>query len=95
MPLELLLPALSPPGQKHASLAIAQEASCLGASGQVSGLPESPICMLLHRPPAYIHSVHMIIYVATDQNHVPRVHVPMPSDPEGLDRILDPEGVER
>ena len=33
--------------------------------------------------------------MATDQNHVPRVHVPMPSDPEGLDRILDPEGVER
>ena len=34
-------------------------------------------------------------HMATDQNHVPRVHVPMPSDPEGLDRILDPEGVEQ
>ena len=33
--------------------------------------------------------------MATDQNHVPRVHVPMLSDPEGLDRILDPESVER
>ena len=33
--------------------------------------------------------------MATNQNHVPRVHVPMLSDPEGLDRILDPEGVER
>ena len=33
--------------------------------------------------------------MATDQNHVPRVHVPTLSDPEGLDRRLDPEGVER
>ena len=31
----------------------------------------------------------------TNQNHVPRVHVSMVSDPEGLDRILDPESVER
>ena len=30
-------------------------------------------------------------HVATDQKHVPRVHGPMLSDPEGLDRILDPE----
>ena len=35
------------------------------------------------------------IHMAADQNHVPPLHVPMPSDPEGLDRILDPEGVER
>ena len=35
------------------------------------------------------------LYMATHQNPVPRVHVPMLSDPEGLDRILDPEGVER
>ena len=35
------------------------------------------------------------IHMATDQNHVPPLHVPMPSDPEGPDRILDPEGVER
>ena len=34
-------------------------------------------------------------HMATDQNHVPRAHVPKLSDPEGLDRILDPEGVER
>ena len=34
-------------------------------------------------------------HVATDQNHVPRVHVPMLSDQEGLDRILDPESGER
>ena len=33
--------------------------------------------------------------MATDQNHVPRVFIRMLSDPEGLDRILDPEGVER
>ena len=33
--------------------------------------------------------------MATDQNDVPRVHVSMLSDPEGLDRIVDPEGVER
>ena len=31
----------------------------------------------------------------TDKNHMPPVHVPMLSDPEGLDRVLDPEGVER
>ena len=37
----------------------------------------------------------MMFHMATDQNHVPRVHVPMLSDPEGLDRIVDPEGVER
>ena len=34
-------------------------------------------------------------YLATDHNHVPRVHVPMLSDPEGLDGTLDPEGLER
>ena len=39
----------------------------------------------------YVHKQ----YMATNQNHVPRVHVPMLSDPERLDRILDPEGVER
>ena len=39
--------------------------------------------------------VYIHVYMATDQNHVPSVHVPMLSDPEGLDRILDPEGVER
>ena len=33
--------------------------------------------------------------MATNRNHVPRVHVPMLSGPESLDRILDPEGVER
>ena len=38
---------------------------------------------------------HESPHMAADQNHVPRVHVPMLSDPEGLDRILDPEGVER
>ena len=32
---------------------------------------------------------------ATDENHLPRVQVPMLSDPEGLDRTLDPEGLER
>ena len=36
-----------------------------------------------------------VIYLATIKKHVPRVHVPMLSDPEGLDRIFDPEGVER
>ena len=34
-------------------------------------------------------------YVATDQNHMPHVHVPMVADPEGLDCTLDPEGLER
>ena len=33
--------------------------------------------------------------MATDQNHMPRVHVPMLSDPKGLDRTLDPEGLEQ
>ena len=32
--------------------------------------------------------------MATDQDHVPRVHVPMPCDPKGLHHILDPEGLE-
>ena len=32
--------------------------------------------------------------MATDQNDVPRIHVPMLSDPEGLDRTLDPEGLD-
>ena len=31
-------------------------------------------------------SVGSAEYMATDQNHVPRVHVPMLSDPEGLER---------
>ena len=39
--------------------------------------------------------MHFNCHLALDQNHVPRVHVPMLSDPEGLDRTLDPEGVER
>ena len=34
-------------------------------------------------------------HMATGHNHVPRGHVPMLSDPEGLDRTLDPEGLER
>ena len=46
-----------------------------------------------------VQILHIYIYIyicmVTDQNHVPRVHVPMLSDPEGLDRVLDPEGVER
>ena len=33
--------------------------------------------------------------MATDQNHMPRVHVPMLSDPEGLDGTLDPEVLEQ
>ena len=33
--------------------------------------------------------------MAAGQNHVPRVHVPMLSDPEGLDRTLDRESLER
>ena len=35
------------------------------------------------------------LQMATDQSHVPRVHVPMLSDPEGLDRTLDPEDLEQ
>ena len=51
---------------------------------------------LLGDAPDLIYKRHRHKYnMATDQNHVPRVHVPMLSDPEGLDRILDPEGVER
>ena len=34
-------------------------------------------------------------HMATDQKHVPRVNVPMLSDLEGLDRVLDPKGVEQ
>ena len=39
--------------------------------------------------------MYICIYLATDQNHVTRVYVPILSDSEGLDRILDPEGLER
>ena len=34
-------------------------------------------------------------HVATDQNRVPRVRVPTLSDPEGLDRSLGTESLER
>ena len=37
----------------------------------------------------------MLGYMATDRNHVPRVHVPMLPDLEGLDRTRDVEGLER
>ena len=30
-----------------------------------------------------------------DQNHLPVVHVPVLSDPEGLHRTLAPEGLDR
>ena len=43
--------------------------------------------------------IYTCVYMATYQNHVPparvRVHVPMLSDPEGLDLTLGPESLER
>ena len=33
--------------------------------------------------------------MATHQNRMPRVNVPMLSDPEGLDRTLGPDGLDR
>ena len=54
---------------------------------------------LLYDISVYIYiytSIYMYIciyiYMATDQNHVPRVYVPILSDPEGLDRILGSGG---
>ena len=41
----------------------------------------------------YIYvDTYIYIYMADGQNHVPRVHIPMLSDPEGLDRTLDQDG---